>query len=199
MKLLAARDPAAVLRLMQHHGVLAHFLPEGTQLDRLARLTAIERSLNLKPEPPRRLAAVLESEAAARAVAARWHLSNALRDRLVEALTPPAPTPALDDKTRRALRYELTAEAFRDRGLLAWAGDESAREEEWGKLVALADWMPPRFPLRAQDAIELGIAPGPALGELLRDMERWWIEGDFRADRRACLAELKRRVGGSDG
>ena len=70
LKLLAARDPAAVLRLMQGHGVLAHFLPESVHLDRLARLTAIERSLSLKPEPPRRLAAVLESEAAARAVAA---------------------------------------------------------------------------------------------------------------------------------
>jgi poly(A) polymerase len=197
LKLLAARDPAAVLRLMQGHGVLAHFLPESVHLDRLARLTAIERSLSLKPEPPRRLAAVLESEAAARAVAASWHLSNSLRDRLVEALTPPAPTPALDEKARRALRYELTAEAFRDRSLLAWAGDESAQEESWRELVAIADWTPPRFPLRAQDAIVLGIAPGPALGELLREMERWWIEGDFHADRKACLAELKRRVGGA--
>ena len=42
LKLLAAPDPAAVLRLMQHHGVLAHFLPEAGHLDRLARLTAIE-------------------------------------------------------------------------------------------------------------------------------------------------------------
>ena len=140
---------------------------------------------------------MLEGEAAARAVAGRWHLSNTLRDRLVEALTPRAPTPALDDKARRALRYELTAEAFRDRSLLAWAGDESAREAGWRELVALADWTPPRFPLRAQDAIELGIAPGPSLGELLREMERWWIEGDFRADRKACLAELKRRVSGA--
>ena len=71
--------------------------------------------------------------------------------------------------------------------------------QDWRELVALADWTPPRFPLRAQDAIELGIAPGPALGELLREMERWWIEGDFRADRKACLAELKRRVSGRAG
>ena len=140
---------------------------------------------------------MLEGEAAAHAIAGRWHLSNALRDRLVEALTPPAPSPALDEKARRALRYALTAEAFRDRSLLAWAGDESGREERWRELVALSDWTPPRFPLRAQDAIALGIAPGPALGELLREMERWWIEGDFRADRRTCLAELKRRVDGA--
>jgi tRNA nucleotidyltransferase/poly(A) polymerase len=186
-----------VLRLMQHHGVLAHFLPEAGRLDRLARLTAIERSLSLKPEAARRLAAVLEGEAASRAVAGRWNLSNTLRDRLVEALTPPAPTPVLNAQARRALRYELTAEAFRDRSLLAWAGDEFAREEDWRDLVALADWTPPRFPLRAQDAIELGVAPGPALGEILREMERWWIEGDFRADRKACLAELKRRVSGA--
>ena len=53
------------------------------------------------------------------------------------------------------------------------------------------------FRFARQDAIELGIAPGPALGELLREMERWWIEGDFRADRKACLAELKRRVSGA--
>ena len=91
----------------------------------------------------------------------------------------------------------MTAESFRDRSLLAWAGDESAREAGWRDLVALADWTPPRFPLRAQDAIELGIPPGPALGELLRQMERWWIAGDFRANRRACLAELKRRVDGA--
>jgi len=197
LKLLAAPDPAAVLRLMREHGVLAHFLPEAGDLDRLARLTAIETSLGLKPEPPRRLAAVLADEAAARAIATRWHLANALRDRLVEALSPPVPTPALDDKARRALRYGLTAEAFRDRGLLAWAGDDSARAADWRELLALADWTPPRFPLRAQDAMELDVRPGPVLGEILRAMERWWIASDFSADRKACLAELKRRVGGA--
>ena len=90
----------------------------------------------------------------------------------------------------------MSAEAFRDRALLAWAAEETAGESDpaWGALVALADWEPPRFPIRAQDALDLGASPGPALGELMREMERWWIEGDLAAARAACLAELRRRL-----
>ena len=197
MKLLAAPDPAPVLALMGEAGVLAHFLPEARDLGRLARLTAIEAGLGLKPSSPRRLAAVLAGgEKAARDVARRLRLSNALSERILQALAEPAPRPALDEKARRALRYELSGEAFRDRALLAWAGEESAREGDaaWRSLVALADWEPPRFPIRAQDVLELGAEPGPALGELMREMERWWIEGDLAADRAACLTELKRRL-----
>jgi poly(A) polymerase len=197
LKLLAAPDPAPVLALMGEAGVLAPFLPEARDLRRLTRLTAIEASLGLKPSPPRRLAAVLVGgERAARDVARRLRLSNALSDRILRALAEPAPRPPLDEKARRALRYELPAEAFRDRALLAWASEESAGESDaaWGALVALADWEPPRFPIRAQDALDLGAGPGPALGELMREMERWWIEGDLAAERAACLAELKRRL-----
>lgn len=196
LKLLAASDPAAVVALMRDEGVLTHFLPEARNLLRLARLTAIEKQLRLRAAPPRRLAALLESEAAARAVANRFHLSNALRDRILQALAKPAPNPALDERARRALRYRLLAEVFRDRALLAWAGDTAAPASDtaWRDLGASADWEPPSLPIRAQDALKLGAVPGPALGDLMRAMERWWIEGDFTADRAACLAELKRRV-----
>ena len=68
----------------------------------------------------------------------------------------------------------------------------------WPELVALADWSPPAFRSSA-GCVELGIAPGPGVGMLLRELESWWIAGDFAADRAACLAELKRRVSGSGG
>ena len=44
------------------------------------------------------------------------------------------------------------------------------------------------------DALALGLKPGPKVGALLEALERWWIAGDFAADRTACLAELKRLV-----
>jgi poly(A) polymerase len=50
--------------------------------------------------------------------------------------------------------------------------------------------VPPRFPLRGSDVTRLGVAPGPAVGELLAAIEEWWEAGDFRADRKACLARL---------
>ena len=44
----------------------------------------------------------------------------------------------------------------------------------------------------ARGLVALGLKPGPQVGALLEAVERWWIAGDFSADRTACLAELKR-------
>ena len=51
--------------------------------------------------------------------------------------------------------------------------------------------LPPEFPLRGRDVTKLGIPPGPDVGRLLAAVEEWWEAGDYRADRRACLARLK--------
>ena len=54
-------------------------------------------------------------------------------------------------------------------------------------------WREPRFPLSGGDLTALGIAPGPAMGSLLKQVEDWWMAGGFVADREGCLAELERR------
>jgi hypothetical protein len=54
--------------------------------------------------------------------------------------------------------------------------------------------MPPVFPLKAQDALDRGASPGPALGQLMAGLEQWWIDNDFAGGRNACLSELERRL-----
>src|SRR5215470_372141 len=76
LKLLSAPQPAEVIELMRASGVLAHFLPEATRIDRLRALIAAEgaalRDLVPRPDPVRRLGALLDgSEASALAVATR--------------------------------------------------------------------------------------------------------------------------------
>jgi len=53
-------------------------------------------------------------------------------------------------------------------------------------------WTPPELPVGGADALKLGLAPGPKVGKLIGAVERWWIDGDFTAERRACLAQLKK-------
>ena len=48
------------------------------------------------------------------------------------------------------------------------------------------------LPVSGGDALKLGLKPGPKVGALIAEVERWWIAGDFTADRAACLAELAR-------
>ena len=38
-----------------------------------------------------------------------------------------------------------------------------------------------------------GIPPGPAMGQRLATLRRWWWDGGCTADHAACLAELARR------
>ena len=83
LKLLAAPDPAAVLRLMQRPWRAGASPAGGRAISTAWRgWSRSRRRWALPPEPPRRLAALLEGEAAARWRGRTLALSNALRDRV---------------------------------------------------------------------------------------------------------------------
>jgi poly(A) polymerase len=198
LKLLAAPDPASVVRLMRDEGVLEHFLAQATAIDRLARLVAAEAGLGLN-DPPRRLAALLRVSAdTARHLAQGLRLSNEERDRLVAIAEPEMPvTPDMNGPARRRALYRLGAATWTDLALVAWADGRAAPDDAgWRGLVATADgWERPEFPLTGRDVKRFGVAEGAAVGELLRSVESWWIDGDFAAGRKTCLDRLAALAG----
>lgn len=188
VKLLAAADPAAALRMMEEDRVLAVVLPEARRLDRLRRLIALEPG----PDPLRRLAALIEADAGgAAALAQRLHFPNAWRDRLAGLARPWPLDPAADAPAQRRALYRLGAGRCRDLALLL-AADGAMTGDRLDALLALArDWAPPAFPLGGDDVTALGIPPGPRIGGLLDAVRGWWEAGDFTAGRAACLARLR--------
>jgi poly(A) polymerase len=188
LRLLAVPDPLPALRMMAADGVLAAIVPEATRLDRLQRLVPLEP----KPDPLRRLAALIEVDAdGAVALAERLRFSNVQRDRLA-GLAPPWPLdPKVDLRAQRQALYRLSAERYRDLALLL-AAEGALDKPRLADLLALAaSWKPPRFPLKGRDVTALGILPGKRVGELLAAVRGWWESGDFAADRKACLQRLK--------
>ncbi len=171
--LLAAPDPAPVAALMAARDVFRPILPAAKRTDRLARTIAAEARLGVRPDPVRRLAALLACPDPG-----RLRLSAAESERL-EALAQSKP---LDHTTL----YREGRARFLDRLLLAGGGEAGE--------VLLAEPPPPPFPLAGRDLRARGIPAGPRLGRLLRDLEDWWITRAFRPDRTACLAELERRL-----
>ena len=177
LRLLAAPAPADALEAMAEAGALDHWLPEYAGAARLRALIAREDT----PDPLRRLAAIVSPPATA--VAKRLKLSTQQSLRLQLMLEPAEPG---DLENRRAALYRLGTSLFIDRVLLEGPDD-------WRAALALArNWTPPELPISGADALALGLKPGPQVGALLEAVERWWIAGDFSADRTACLAELKR-------
>ncbi len=194
VKLLDAADPTAALEMMRQDGVLATILPEAGDIGRLRRLIAIEPGA----DPLRRLAALIEVDAAgAVAAAQRLRFPNAWRDRL-RGLARPWPLDAAGDlRSQRRALYELGAARYRDLALLL-AADEAMPGGRLGELLALAaGWTPPRFPIAGRDVTALGIPAGQRVGELLATLRRWWEDGDFAADRGRCLARLREIAGGA--
>ena len=190
LKLLAAPDPLPTSTMMADDGVLAAVLPEARRLDRLKALLPLEPA----PDPLRRLGALIDGGAGA--VAERLRLSNQQRDRLLALEAPPWPVDLDgDERVQRRALHRLGAELYRDLVLLRAA--ESGEGQRARALLDLAaSWKPLAFPLKGRDVAALGVPPGPEIGRRLAELEAWWEAGDFRADRRACLAELKRRLAG---
>lgn len=178
-RILQAPDPSFAIALMASLGVLAHVLPEAADHTRLARLL-----LSGAPNDPiLRLAALLHGDPArlAARLADRLKLSTAERDLLTAYLGPAPRLPASDTDLRRALA-DTPAPIVAARLWLAGAPPDAIQS-----LAALA---PPPFPLEGRHALALGAAPGPAIGQALRQVRAWWLDGGCTADEASCLTRL---------
>ena len=192
LKLLAAEDPREAVREMAAAGVLQMILPEAQPLDRFEALVETERTHLGGNDGELRLTALLPADpTAAGQAATRLRLSNAQRERLVAAAPSDPPiNPGMTPVQARRRLYEIGAGAFLDRVKLAWAG-QGGDADAWLALLAQAQaWVRPKFPLTGHDAASAGLAPGPRVGEALRQIEAFWIEHDFQPDRAALIARL---------
>lgn len=195
LKLLAADDPRAAVRLMAETGVLEVVLKLPAALDRFEALCGIEGDQLFENDPVLRLAALLPNDQVAAArLAERLRLSNPDRDRIVAALSP---TPVLKSwMSPRELRREVYRGGqgtFRDRAKLAWAAAaRTATTMQWRGLIALADgWSPPTLPLTGDEVMNAGVPKGPLVGQVIREVEDWWVDNDFLDDKLSIIEKLK--------
>ena len=195
LKLLAASDPRPALKLMAGAGVLAAVLPDVKDLGRLEGLVQIDLGLGEADAELRLAALIPQDRRTAEQLSERLRLSNAQRERLVAAVgsEPPIVSWMSPRQLRRAV-YRLGQRTFFDRLKLAWAGskDRKAAAGQWAGLVKLArGWTPPVFPVNGEDAKAAGVAEGPLIGQVLREVEDWWIDEDFPEGRDLVLERLK--------
>ena len=185
LKLLSAPSPESVLGLMAQADVLAEVVPDA-DLARLAVAIAAERALSRRPDPLLRLAALLRGRAEVETVANRWKLSRKQADRLFAAAAPEAGVQgALTAGDARLLLYRAGRQAAADLATLSGDADLA---------TAIGGLRAPEFPLRGADALAIGMPSGASVGALLKELEAWWIEGNFCAGRSELLDELRRRA-----
>jgi poly(A) polymerase len=184
LRILAAPDPSGAVALMAATGVLPAVLPGGADPAALTRLV----TAGAPADPLLRLAALSTGDP--EALAARLRLSGAERETLAALRAVPVPSPDADDADLRRALADTPAEVLIGRAWLAGPGWEAVRT----RLAALPR---PVFPLEGRDVLALGLSEGPRVGELLRTVRQWWLDGGCVADAAACRAELARRLDGA--
>ena len=192
LRLLTARRGPEVWGEMLGLGIVQHYLPWATSLDRLRWVAELEQRHGLAPDPIRRLAA-LTMTGCGREVAETLKLSRAEGDRVIALDATRDPFDASSPQAVRRQIYAWGNDGARDRLLLDWldringaAGSEA--------LAIVESWPRPRFPIKGVDVMKMGVPEGPRIGEILEQVEGWWIERDFTPDRAACLVFARNQV-----
>jgi poly(A) polymerase len=195
LKLLEADHPTTVLRLMAASGILAELLPGALNMARLERLSQIDADAFFTPDPVLRLAALLPNNAIqVEALARKLRLSNAVAERLVDlAGAHEKVVSYLSVKEMRKLTYRLGAPRFKDRVFLRWAEDpKESNAVQWRALIPMAESFPrPKFPLTGRDVMLAGVPEGPLVGQILKEVEDWWVDADFIDDEFSLAERLK--------
>ncbi len=192
MRLLSAPRATGIVGVMFDHGLIASVLGAAPRPALLTRLAAIETANGLQPDPVLRLAvlamAVVDDVERLRD---RLRLSNDEAD--VLALAAGSLPDLSSERAARACLYAEGADTYRRHVLLGWVASGDAPESEARRqCLTLPDrWAAPRLPIGGDEAIALGVPAGPRIGDLLRQLEGWWIAGDFAANETQLREKLK--------
>jgi poly(A) polymerase len=186
LKLLAAKRAPEAMTAMADTGIYDRVFANAPELPALIKLALIEQSNEIAPDAVRRLAAVaVRLDDDADTLRERLRLSNDEYKRLSSIgnrwwrLTP-----ASGETYAKETLYRIGAEEYFDRALISFArSGASLADEDWSKLLWLPQrWLPPRFPISANDFMKRGIEKGPKLGKALAAAEAAWIAAGFPQD-----------------
>ncbi len=184
VKLLAARRATDTLMMMQSYGVLAEALSVQADVKLFARLDEVEALARISMPAEMRLAGLVwDAPHMLDALSARLRLSGKL-DRMLRLLLRHTTAIAfdMDVPAQKRLLRQVGAEAFSLLVLFSWAAGPVAvnAAAPYPAMLALArDWELPVFPVTGDDLIARGVAPGKAMGDMLRQLEKAWEDAGY--------------------
>ena len=197
-KMMSASDPRRAMEAMAQTGVLEVVLPDNWGLTLFNQVVGTDLAHQLKPDPIVRLMALHSKDPdLMERLANDLRMSNAERRRLI-AVSEDQTVMAreMSEHEFRVSLYRLGEQTMRDRARLTWAArPDIASDSYWMNfLTAIDRWKRPAFPICGEDVVALGVKPGPQIGDILRELESWWVDNDFPDDVSVVARQLRNLV-----
>ena len=178
MKLLVAPRALETLKVMAASGILKIILPYTDDWRVIKRLPEDSLlRLFILAKKPNELKDLLR-------------LSNSEALRISNLLAAPDLSQKFSEAEQRALLYQIGVATWMDAVHVAWA--RSHAKLQWQALLDLPErWPIPKFPVTGKDLLAAGVPSGPKMGEILQQLEDWWVASDFAPTREELLLRIE--------
>ena len=186
LKMLAAPKLALSLDMMEQTGVLVKVLPTARQATPMAAMEALERRFGVSPDAMRRLALITRG-GDPRDTGRALRLSN---ENMVDLRARRASSTLIEStEDARRLGYERGEAAGKDTLFIQHAEDGSTPDVK--VIKALDEGADQKMPVSSKDLMAVGVDAGPELGEMLKKVEKLWVDSDFVMDKATLIGEAR--------
>lgn len=204
LKLLALPHLGVALTYLDQLALWPYLLSETPAKSQMTHLRYL-LNLPVKSDPLLRLACLHSSEAKARETAEKWKLSNQDKQRLCDFFDPVlqaqslsllkgwhAP-PHMPDYQIHLNQACYDYDIFQLSQQIIWTlSQDQTTYLDWQNLLTYLEEYPDlHFPLAGKDLITLGVSPGPRMGQLLKQIEKWWLSQTPLPDHQSCLNQAQ--------
>ena len=186
MKLMGSKNPVPSVQSLIDTGVYFSIFATSPDMTRFRRVVSATESAEV------RLAALFEDDTDAHRTMIAWKSSNELSRRVRGASSGPV---SMERGDLKAEAYNIGFDTLRDRMVLTWAEecDPDMSVTDLHDLIGEVATDIPVFPIKGQDIVDAGVAPGPNIGRVLKDVEAWWKSSGY-PDRDRCVSRIAESV-----
>lgn len=175
-----------IVQQMDQYGVLEEIFPFGYQLSFFQKMVR----LDAPKDAVLRLSGLVS--ASSQIVAKQLRLSRK-QEKLLSAFQQDSEVSLENtEMQKRQLRAEYDLEILIGQSWIKQTAsviEDSEQWNQWRHSVSLIER--PIFPVMGQDLIQLGVHPGPIIGNSLKIIKDWWLKNGCYASQEECLKWFK--------
>lgn len=192
-KIILTNNAAKILKVMFENDILAYFLPESPNLDKLQFLIDLVDKYNIPHDARRRLFILYNpDENLAENLTSRLKLSKKQRDLFISwAIYNPSLEEFQQTDALRKILYRHGRDFAFNKFLIQAAFAMQEPNDLADIINEINNLEIPKFPITGKQILNLGIENKHKIGEVIDALEEEWIENNFEINNEALISRAK--------
>jgi poly(A) polymerase len=193
LKIILTYHAPRAYRLMQSNDILSYIMPNAQYIDNLEFFNTIAKGQKIKNEEIVKLFILYRpNDIWAENMSVRLKLNRGQKNLLLALSNPEIKfEDLLTPLGRLNLIYRYGKDFCQAFLLTSYAELMKAPDDLWKIYDAISNFAKPKFPITGKDLMDLGISNNRQIGNLIKELEKRWIEAGFSLSKKQLLAQFR--------